>query len=316
MKISWINNMYKENLNTSGQHRIVGGNYTAVTAGGVFQKVALKRYSCGEFDFEFHMVPLIARLTLYFNNKEIAGNIFKMGYAEYNRRMTGFEQKEPPHLPSVFPPNQYDDAFALPTRIEQIPEAIEHCRNVLKMINSDFAQINGPLDCCNYSASYGALFEEFARRERLIKRNDPYEEITYPKEGRFFRGKDGYICTCMYFRMYEEALRYIRGWREWRRTSAEVDFEFTGDKEKYENDIKENNESYTDVEPLILAGDDAACDEILRQNYLFNRDLLQKYLKFEIPEDWREVFKPIHDPAEAREIFKHPDFQLWPPIEC
>ena len=35
MKISWINGMYKENLNTSGQYRIVGGNYTAVTAGGV-----------------------------------------------------------------------------------------------------------------------------------------------------------------------------------------------------------------------------------------------------------------------------------------
>ena len=316
MKISWINNMYKENLNTSGQHRIVSGNYTAVTAGGVFQKVALKRYSWGDFDFEFHAAPLIARLTLCFDSTEIIGGFGMAGYVEYNRRMKGFEQKEPPRLPNVFPPNQYDYALNLPKRIEQIPEAIERCRNILKMINSDFKQINDPLGCCNYSASNGALFEEFARRKRLIKRNDPYEKITYPKEGRRFFGKDGYICTCMYFRMYEEALHYIQGWREWRRTSAELNFELNGNKEQYESAIKENNKSYTDVEPVILAGDDAACDEILRQNYLFNRDLLQKYLKFDIPEDWREVFKPIHDPAEAREIFKHPDFQLWPPIEC
>ena len=124
------------------------------------------------------------------------------------------------------------------------------------------------------------------------------------------------ICVCMYFRMYEEALRYIQGKREEAEAAAVRYFEFSGDKEKYENNIRKNNERYTDVEPVILAGDDAACDEILRQNYLFNRDLLQKYLKFDIPEDWREVFEPIHDPAEAREIFKHPDFQLWPPIEC
>ena len=239
-----------------------------------------------------------------------------VGCNEYTRRMKGFEQKEPPHLPSAFPPNQYDDAFALPTRIEQIPEAIERCKNILKMINSDFTQINDPLDCCNYDAGYNAWLDELAWRKRLIKRNDPYKEITYPKEGRFVSGKDGYICVCMYFRMYEEALRYIRGWREWRRTSAELNFELNGNKKQYESAIKENNESYTDVEPVILAMDDAACDEILRQNYLFNRDLLQKYLKFDIPEDWREVFKPIHDPTEAREIFKHPDFQLWPPIEC
>ncbi len=316
MKISWINSMYKENLNTSGQHRIVAGNYTTVTAGGVFQKVELKRYSWGEFDFEFHTAPLIARLVLYINSKEIIGGTGMVGCNEYTRRMKGFEQKEPPHLPSAFPPNQYDDAFALPTRIEQIPEAIEHCRNVLKMINSDFAQMNDPLGCYNYIASYSALFEEFARRERLIKRKRCYEVRADTQNGWIITGKDGYICVCMYFRMYEEALRYIQGKREEAEAAAVRYFEFFGDKEKYENDIKENNESYTDVEPLILAGDDAACDEILRQNYLFNRDLLQKYLKFEIPEDWREVFKPIHDPTEAREIFKHPDFQLWPPIEC
>ena len=197
MKISWINGMYKENLNTSGQHRIAGGNYTAVTVGGV-QKVALKRYSCGDFDFEFHAAPLIARLTLCFNSTEIIGGIGIAGHMEYNRRMKEFEQKELPRLPNTFPPNQYDYALDLPKRIEQIPEAIERCKNILKMINSDFMQINDPLGCCNYDAGYNAWLDELAWRKRLIKRKCCYEETTETQNGWLIAGKDGYMCLYVF----------------------------------------------------------------------------------------------------------------------